>query len=38
MVVEVVDHIATTPRGKQKFIDQRLGDIAYTEYAKLEEV
>ena len=27
MVVEVVDHIATTPRGKRKFIDQRL-DLA----------
>jgi phenylacetate-CoA ligase len=27
MVVEIVDHIATTPRGKRKFIDQRL-DLA----------
>ena len=27
MVVEVVEHIATTPRGKRKFIDQRL-DLA----------
>jgi phenylacetate-CoA ligase len=27
MVVEVVDHIATMPRGKRKFIDQRL-DLA----------
>ena len=27
MVVEVVDHIATTPRGKRKFIDLRL-DLA----------
>jgi phenylacetate-CoA ligase len=27
MVVEIVDHIATTPRGKRKFVDQRL-DLA----------
>ena len=27
LIVEVVDHIATTPRGKRKFIDQRL-DLA----------
>ena len=24
MIVEVVDRIATTPRGKRKFVDQRL--------------
>ena len=24
MTVEIVDRIATTPRGKRKFIDQRL--------------
>jgi len=27
MAVEIVDRIATTPRGKRKFIDQRL-DLA----------